>query len=129
MTQLYSKLYTPDTTGGVPGSQLFMTNNGGTVQMTGTSLVNNGWAWCNGLLMQWGQVLNPGSSGNVVFKDRVAGAIPFPNNIFNIQLTLQRGSAGQIATINNIPAPTKLGFSYLTSSPGSNILYWFAVGN
>ena len=36
------------------------------------------------IVLQWGRVLNPGTSGIVNFN------IPFPNNVYNVQLSLQR---------------------------------------
>jgi len=76
------------------------------------------------MLIQWGQVNNPGTSGNVVFPQAFLAANP----PFTIQLTLQRSSAGQIATVDNTSPPTNVGFSYLTSSTGSNVLYWLVIG-
>lgn len=80
-----------------------------------------------GLILQWGRVINPGSSGNVLFN--VAPNINFPANVFNIQLSLQRNSGNQSVTIDNASPPSTTGFSYLASSGGSNFLYWVAIGN
>lgn len=89
ITQVYSKNYTADTTGGQTDTQLFsMTGLGGLSQLTGNFATSDGWVWIGGLLLQWGQVNTAFSSGSttgtVVFKDRVAGAIPFPNNCFGV---------------------------------------------
>jgi hypothetical protein len=92
----------------------------GVSYLPGPSTSNGG-----GILIQWGQVASPGTSGTVFFSP------PFPSGHapFTIQLTLERNSAGQIATVNSSPAPTNTGFSYLTSSGGSTVLYWMAIGN
>lgn len=74
-----------------------------------------------GVVQQWGRVTNPGTSGSVSFP------LSF-SSLYNIQLSLQRSSAGQIATVDNSTPPTTTGFNYLTSSSGSNFLYWFAIG-
>ena len=128
--QTFPLLYTPDSTGATADTQLFsITGGGGVSQLTGSASQNEGWQWIGGVLLQWGQVLNPGTSGTVTFKDRVPGStIRFPIAVFNVQLTLQRTSANQTVTIDNAVPPTATGFGYLTSSAGSNVLYWFAIG-
>lgn len=126
--QLSSLLYTPDTTGGIPGTQFFLTNSGGTVQMTGTSLQQEGWAWVGGVLLQWGIISSPGSSGIVTFKDRVPGAIPFRNNCFSVQLTPQATSPAILVCLDNAIPPSLTQFKY-RSTPGANSIFWFAVGN
>jgi hypothetical protein len=124
--QIYSRNVT---FAGSTDTQLFnITAAGGISQITGSHAAANGYVWCAGLLFQWGVVLSPGTSGIVSFNNNPNNAI-FPHSCFNVQISLQRGSAGQTATIDNANPPTANGFGFLTSSSGSNALYWFAIGN
>src|ERR1041385_3031271 len=59
INQMYSKDYTPDTTGGTADTQLFsMTGDGIISQLSGyqTTDIRNGWQWIGGILLQWGCV-------------------------------------------------------------------------
>lgn len=75
-----------------------------------------------GLWLQYGQVTNPGASGSVTF------SVPFSAAPYAIFLTLQRTSGDQSVTVSNSTPPTASGFNYLSSSSGSNVLYWMAIG-
>jgi hypothetical protein len=135
MTQLYSLSYTPPVTGGgTPGTQLFMTNNGGTIQMTGAHLVaNGGFAWCNGLLTEWGVVNTtfPTPTGTVTFQAANPGvSIPFPTACFNVQITM-KGTSGT-ANLVQVTSISPTGFGWQFTGPSSTSytgFYWFAVGN
>jgi len=139
INQLFCKNYTPDTTGGTADVQLFSTNgSGGTVQLTGTSQQSDGWAWVGGILLQWGSVTASihNTSGTVTFKDRVAGAIPFPNNCFMVQttpFTTAAPSSDNSASIAVKPGAslTRLKFDWIarTASLTYTGFFWFAVGN
>lgn len=78
-----------------------------------------------GLILKWGKITSPGSSGTLIY------TTPFPsgNPPLTIQLTLERSSGNQTVTVDDSPAPTPAAFDYLASSGGSAFLYWFAIGN
>lgn len=140
VNQVYSKNYTPDTTGGVADTQLFTrTGNAGISQLTGNltqaSNLSDGWVWAGGLLFQWGNVfvaLPVGTTGGtVLFKDRVVGAIPFPNFCFTVQATLLKaGASGGVATIATQQNTDKTGFNWEVRNTGASYVgfSWFAVG-
>jgi len=134
-TQLYCKSYTPNSSpAGSAGSQLFMTNNGGTIQMTGTALISNGgFAYCNGLIFQWGQVtFGVLETGSVTFQSVSSGnSIPFPSGCLNVQATLI-GTSSSSQTIQ-ITSKSATGFSWqFTTTPSATSytgFYWLAIGN
>lgn len=133
INQIYPKNYTPDTTGGVADTQLFTrTASGAISQLTGNFLNAEGWQWIGGVLVQWGAIASTSSSGTVIFKDRVAGAIPFPNNCFNVSITLS-STAGFTTTCEvGVRDFTNLQFrwrSFNLSLGGSDGFYWIAIGN
>jgi hypothetical protein len=88
----------------------------------------NGWTFLpGGLILQYGQVASPGTSGQVTFP------IAFPSGSapFSIQVTLERGSGNQTVTVDNgstNAAPNSTKFGYLSSSGGSNFVFWIAIG-
>lgn len=128
---IFSKSYTPDTTGGVADIQLFnISALGGVSQLTGNLSLTDGWCWVGGVLIQWGVVTLPGS-GTVTFKDRVVGAIPFPTSCFNVNATLKPAtpptSNSQTISVYNI-LPGSFQYNYSGGS-AYNAFYWFAVGN
>lgn len=136
IVQVFNKDYTPDTTGGVAGTQLFSTNSGGTVQLTGTSQQTDGWCWSGGLLFQWGRKTGlsgawPTTDQTLTFKDRVAGAIRFPGNCFMVVVTFigpTSSSTGDIC-INSISS-TVFHWQFTGSaSTAFDGFYWYAVGN
>lgn len=142
---LYSKSYTPDTTGGTADIQLFSETAGGTIaQLTGLLTTNtatsDGWAWVGGILIQWGfvSVTVASQSGTVTFKDRIPGAIPFPNSIFSVNATLfvDDGLSSALLQTSSIAvsAANKTRFKYKFAVPNtvvssSNGFYWTAIGN
>lgn len=139
INQVYSKAYTPDSTGAVADSQLFTrTALGGISQLTGNSSLADGWQWLGGVLIQWGVVTqvfsSGGTSGTVTFKDRVAGAIPFPNNCFVVQTTpfitvSNPGSQASIAIRSNTLSKLKFDWRFQTGSTDYKGFYWIAIGN
>lgn len=141
---IFSKDYTPNSTGATVDQQLFTESGSGKIsQLTGysTSSVTNGWQWVGGILIQWGQVTFAGNlahaTSTVTFKDRVVGAIPFPNNIFIVNGTLQVASSTETVASNilAIRSFSKTQFVWVfnsSSSTGSTKypgFYWTAIGN
>lgn len=116
-------------------TELFFTRgaSGVEVQLTGPgapSAAGNGYTFLpGGLLIQWGLKASPGSSGTITF---ATANIAFPNNLFNVQLTVSRtstsGGSGVIV-IDSAATFDKTTFSYISSTAGSAGLYWIAIGN
>lgn len=133
INQVYSKDYTPDYTGSTSDTQLFVrTGGGGVSQLTGNDAETDGWCWMGGMLVQWGQVSSPGSSGTVTFKDRGPSSkgIPFPNNIFTVVLTPQQNTASAFLALDNASPPTTTQFKYKANvGLGLQKFYWIAIGN
>lgn len=137
--QVQALQYTPDTTGGLADTQLFnVTNLGGISQLTGNLATQDGWVWCGGILFQWGVFALPNTGnpaqGVITFKDRVAGAIPFPNNIFNVQLTLvckvpsTSTAPGIISVVQNSASATSFKWNLSQASSSYTFCFWFAIG-
>jgi hypothetical protein len=131
---VFTKDYTPDATGATVDTQLFTLTGANTLsQLSGRLQTSDGWVWIAGMLLQWGFVILPGTSnptGTVTFKDRVAGAIPFPNSCFAINLTLRAvantSSANTLAVLGN---PTATQFQWMfTGSTSYASFYWTAIG-
>lgn len=139
INQVYSKLYIPDSTVSVADTQLFAkTGLGGVSQLTGNFSTAEGYQWLGGTLIQWGTVVNAivnNTSGSVTFKDRVAGAIPFPTNCFCVFATLTSAGGtptgpGSVSIRTNLLSNT--GFSWrgqtVSVSPFTGF-FWVAIGN
>lgn len=134
---LFSKDYTPNATVTSTDTQLFnITANGGVSQMTGNHQANDGWVWCAGLLIQWGRITGkagawPTISTQLTFKDRVAGAIPFPTNCYMVNVSFigpTSSSTGDIC-INSVSS-TSFFWQFTGSSSASyDGFYWIAIGN
>lgn len=137
VNQVYAKDFTPAYVGAPTDTQLYnITGAGGVNQLTGNnSIANGGWSYAgSGLIYMWGRVTLPGSSnpnGTVTFSSVSGTSIPFPNNIFSVQLTLQANSStGQANTIAVLGTPNVNGFNWVfTGSSSYNRFYWFAIGN
>lgn len=145
INQILSGQYTPDTTGGTLDTQLFsLTSSNVLSQLTGSKLTNtatsDGWVWIGGILIQWGFVStsSSGTTSTITFKDRIPGAIPFPNNIFFAGATLFSTNAttppeltgSGISVLNTTISIT--GFQVCFSSAGGGKgrgFYWLAIGN
>lgn len=142
--QTFAMNYTPDAAGATADTQLFtMTGGGGISQLTGNSALSDGWVWAGGLLFQWGTTTNSSTSqhkfSTVLFQDAInrPGGIPFPNNCFMIQATLNVVSTGQMAASTNITIrsfnATQFVWVFNTSSSNGFGDYgsfnWFAIGN
>lgn len=150
--QSFAANYTPDTTSPTTDSQLFSISGNGTLfQLTGnligtpagTDAINDGYAWMGGILLQWGIVqtdkfVNGVTSGTVTFKDRIPGAIGFPNNIFTIQTnalwTNSSGSPLGVGTVNVSRSKSNTditGFNWQFNALSNKYVgfTWLAIGN
>lgn len=73
-----------------------------------------------GILMQWGRVNSPSSTGSVVFPTAFSVT-------YNVQITMQRNSSSSTQGMYVNGNPSTTGFSYNGSS-GGNALFWVAIG-
>ena len=145
--QVVAGQYTTQSTASTTDTQLFnITGNGIITQLTGSltgaSNGTDGWQWLGGILIQWGNVSFSGPAsdneiGAVTFKDRVTGAIPFPNNLYSVNCTLIAKNSG-VTTASNTISISSIGrtnFSWVfnsSSSSGTTTypgFYWIAIGN
>lgn len=88
-----------------------------------------GWTFLpGGLILQWGSLTNPGTSGTITFADNT---FSFPNSIIQIQLQIYHNSSGnESATVKQDDPPTTALFKYRTTSSSANtVLKWYALGN
>lgn len=116
--------------------QLYFKNVTETLQVTNRfhSAVTNGYVMLpGGIILMWGFVANPGSGNHSqifnVIANYTGGPAGFPNNCFNVQLTLNGTSSGTQNTILDQGNPfTKDEFFYRMSASGPDF-YWFAIGN
>lgn len=125
------------TTSSIPANsdqQLYSLTGAGVLsQLTGHNAATNGYQWVGGILFQWGILDNPSSIGVVNFPIINGSSAGFPNNCFNVQLTLISKSGGTSAA--NTVAPitgnvTKSSFNYSYTGTTSYVaFYWFAIGN
>jgi hypothetical protein len=143
VNQLLAGLYTPDTTGGSADTQLFsLTGNAGISQLTGSHTASDGWCWAGGILIQWGRFTPGGGTfpsgtnvGSIIFKDRVVGAIPFPNNCFMITAspstlsTTLATTTASVIILSNTVSKNGFSFEFFSSTNVYNGFYWVAVGN
>lgn len=136
INQVYAKNVTPVSSVTATDTQLFTKTGLGVIsQLTGWiealdgDSYSQGYAWVGGILVQWGTSL---IINNVIsFKDRIPGAINFPNNIFQVNLSLNApGSTSAQSTISarNV---TTTGFRMnISSFAGSYTSFsWIAIGN
>ena len=108
-------------------TQLYSLSGAGVLsQLTGSSRTQKGYVWVGGLLFQWGVKSSPGQSGTVNFN---APNVNFPNNCFNVQLTLQRNGSTATSSIYLDGVPGTTSFNYSGDTSGAANLYWFAIGN
>lgn len=130
INQVYAKNVTPNSTVTSTDTQLFTETGAGIIsQLTGNLLGLEGYAWVGGILLQWGQ--SSSTSTTITFKDRVAGAIPFPTQCFSVYTSLR--------SIVSIPVPaasigivSKSTTQFKTQAQGdlSTIsgFFWLAIG-
>lgn len=83
---------------------------------------SQGWTFLpGGLVLQYGIVTAPGTSGQVTF-DRTFSAAPY-----SIVITSQSGSVGNESRVSNSTPPTTSTFNYVAPG-GVNFLNWIAIG-
>lgn len=114
-------------------TQLYsLTGMGGFSQLTGHSTSLNGYSWVSGILIQWGKVSIPSgshSTGSVTFNPA------FPNNCFNVSLTLIAQSSGTNSSSNTLcvanAGPTKTSFPWIFNGNSGSYtnFFWTAIGN
>ncbi len=84
-----------------------------------------GWTFLpGGMIMNYGRFTVSGSSGTVTF----ALAFPSGSAPYSLTISLQRSSGDQSLTIDSAIPPTSTGFKWLSSSAGSQYVYWMAIG-
>lgn len=146
VNQVLTGTYTPNATATSADTQLFTISGSGVISqltgyLTGLSNGRDGWQWLGGILIQWGFVSFGSSSGHlngtVTLKDRVTGAIPFPNYLFSINATLSCSTTSSATNSNTLAifSISKTSFTWnFNSSSGSGSstypgFYWIAIGN
>jgi hypothetical protein len=128
--QLYTKTSSGD-------QQIFYKSGGNVItQLTGPNATvpgTNGYTWLEGdILLQWGFIAGPLPSSTTTALLFSTSNIQFPNNCFNIQLTLTNpGSTGNAQTMSvKLSTVSKTGFSWNYSGGSAyNGFYWQAIGN
>lgn len=121
---LYTKAGSPDT-------QLYYTPDQSTKEFQVTRAIEAssatfgpfapGWTWLpGGLLLQYGFVLTPGLSGNVVF------AVPFTSTVLSLTFGLK--SPFILTSSPVAQSVSTSGFSYLLAANFVTVLYWTAIG-
>lgn len=118
--------------------EIFLTrdNSGVQIQLTGPGTPTIGGSGNNfgytflpgGILLQWGFITISSSPNPYLF---VAPNIPFPNNCFNISLSLNANSSTSAAnTASTIGTPLTTGFRWnFTGTTSYQFIYWTAIGN
>ena len=118
-------------------SQLYsLSSQGNLSQLTGNNSAQNGYAWIGGILIQWGRkTLTDSSSqlGTILFN---TSNVNFPNNVFNIQLSLICKSGGTsssdntLSVVNGSTSKTSFQYQYNGNGGGSYpAFFWLAIGN
>lgn len=134
---IFTKDYTPDSTGATADTQLFTLTGANIVsQLSGRLAGTDGWAWVGGILLQWGRKTGfsgswPTSAQTLTFKDRVTGAIPFPNNCYAVLTTFIGPTSSSSGDIS-INSQTSTNFIWQfsgNSSAAFDGFFWIAVGN
>lgn len=142
INQTFVRNYTPNTSGGSPDTQLFTKTGTGIVSqltgfLTGAALGADGWQYAGGILIQWGQVISPSPNGTVTYRNRVAGAIPFPTNTFVVLTSaITNGSVPPnpitFYVSNAAGDTTNLQFKWQFAGTSSSSVIgfnWVAIGN
>lgn len=85
-----------------------------------------GWTFLpGGMLMQYGFFGKTGAAGT-------SGTIQFPiaftTGPFSIQVTLFRNTGNQTISVDSATPPSTTSFKFLTSTAGSDGVYWTAIG-
>lgn len=128
----FGQIFAPQLNDGINSDEsLYFLSGGGrltqlTRNFTPITTTNGATFLPGGLILQWGQVSAPATSGQVTFPLQFPSGAPF-----SIQVSLERSSGTQSVTVDNgtvNPAPTGTKFGFLTSSGGSTLLFWMAIG-
>jgi len=130
VNQVYAKNITPVSTVTSTDTQFFTKTGAGIIsQLTGRLDGAEGYVWVGGILFQWGNANFP--SGSITFKDRVPGAIDFPNNIFAVYVSFKNTSGSSNNATIGVRNPLTTGFTVSTtgSSASWSGYYWLAIGN
>jgi hypothetical protein len=127
----YGQLFSKTINSFTNDQALFWETGGGLIQQLTVNLTpsaaTNGYTFLpGGIILQWGVVNNPGSSGTVQF---ATNNIDFPNNFFSVQTCLRYDGPHSAAAVFVNGAPTKSQFAYTITVSGTTALYWFAIGN
>lgn len=85
-----------------------------------------GWTFLpGGMLYQYGFFSKTGALGT---SGTIQFPVPFLTFVSSINMTLYRNSGNQSLTLSSTTVPTLSNFSFLTSSAGSDGIFWFAIG-
>lgn len=107
--------------------QLYSLTRGGVLaQLTGFFRSQNGYCWSGGILFQWGTVA--ATSGN----PSVSFVLPFPTNLFNVQVTRGHNASSPGATFGwwvNSASFSTSGFQIINNDGHTWSYQWFAIGN
>lgn len=128
------------TTPAIPNNsdqQLYsLTGQGGLSQLTGDNGSINGFQWIGRMLLQWGWKSLSGSQGELGTILFATSNFAFPNNCFNIQVSLicQAGgtssSDNTLSVVNNSISKTSFQYQYNGSGGGRYpAFFWLAIGN
>jgi len=121
--------------------QVYYKNITETLQVTNRfhSAVSDGYIQLpGGIILMWGTAAIPNAaSGQVnvtfpVIANYTGAPSGFPNNVFNIQISIQGASSNSGITyiIGSGTPPTAAGFQFrFSNNTQSATLYWFAIGN
>src|SRR6202000_935722 len=119
----YGQLFTKTVNSFTSDEALFWETGNGIVQQLTTNInpsaTTNGRSFLpGGIIMQWGAVNSPGSSGTVAFN------ATFPSSCFNIQLTARNDGPHSAFNYWVDGIPSTGSFNYQGSTSGSQVLYW-----
>lgn len=113
-------------TNAVNDTQLFFRSGLGIIsRFTGGLALGDGFQYVGLVLMQWGSTTAVTSSSSTT----VTFPIPFPANVFSVQVTIVTNSNSTIR-LSLLNDATLTGFTTTqTSSSNFTKMYWFAIGN
>ena len=128
------------TTPAVPSggnTQLYsLTGAGALSQLTGHNAASNGYQWVGGILLQWGIHSLTGSTSERATINFASANVNFPNNLFNLQVSLICRSPGTSSSQNTLCVVngtlTNTSFQYQYNGEGGGrfpLFFWFAIGN
>jgi hypothetical protein len=101
------------------------------ITTTGTSIVQDGYITIGGLILQWASKILDNNGQTIRNDSPFLFNIPFPNNVFSIQLSAGKSSTGAEGLWVTQATLTTTGFSIKTSASSGQLspLYYFAIGN